>query len=97
MVYGDEQRTKQEHIFTYQLFRHCLSASDRHGDDYLMCELTELLALHRGHFRHGVHNNMLATTLYLRDYHYQKQKNNAFYHVQALNLPFQNFEFHYLP
>ena len=31
----------------------------------------------------------------LRDYHYQKQKNNAFYPVQTLNLPFQNFEFHY--
>jgi uncharacterized protein len=33
----------------------------------------------------------------LRAYHYQKQKSNAFYHIQAANLPFQNFEFFYLP
>ena len=42
-------------------------------------------------------NNLFVTTGYLRDYHYHKQKNNAFYHVQTANLPFQNVEFHYLP
>ena len=31
-----------------------------------------------------------STTACLRDYHYQKQKSNAFYHVQTANLPFQN-------
>ena len=31
------------------------------------------------------------------EYHYGKQKANAFYHVQTANLPFQNLEFHYLP
>ena len=41
--------------------------------------------------------NLFFTTGYLRDYHYQKQKANAFYHIQAINLPFQNVEFHYLP
>jgi len=30
------------------------------------------------------------------DYHYRKQKENAFYHIQAINLPFQNLEFFYL-
>ena len=25
-----------------------------------------------------------------------KQKNNAYYHIQAINLPFQNIEFYYL-
>jgi uncharacterized protein len=79
------------------LFQRCLSPSERHGDAYLMTDLTELLAQHRAHFLRGVSNNLLVTTLYLRDYHYLKQKNNAFYHLQALNLPFQNFEFHYLP
>ena len=97
VVYGDEQRSKQEHVFTYQLFANCLESSERFGDEFLMADLAGLLALHRPHFRRGVLNNLFFTTLYLREYHYQKQKNNAFYHIQAINLPFQNFEFHYLP
>ena len=97
VVYGDEQRTKQEHIFSYQCFAHCLQPSARFGDDYVQCDLGGLLALHRAHYQRGVLNNLFVTTGYLRDYHYHKQKNNAFYHVQTANLPFQNVEFHYLP
>lgn len=97
VIYGDEQRTKQEHIFTYQLYAACLEPSARLGDDYLQCDLTDLLLLHRKHFRRGVTNNLFATTFFLREYHYQKQKNNAFYHVQTANLPFQNIELNYLP
>jgi uncharacterized protein len=97
VVYGDEQRTKQEHIFTYQLYANCLQPSLRFGADYLQLDLADLLTLHQRHFRRGVLNNLFVTTLFLREYHYQKQKNNAFYHVQTANLPFQNFEFHYLP
>ena len=41
-------------------------------------------------------NNILFTTTALRDYHYSKQKNNGYYHIQAMNLPFQNIEFYYL-
>ena len=96
VVYGDERRTKQEHLFTYQLHTHCLEASVRLGEGWLMADLAGLLALHRPLYRRGVRNNLFFTTGYLRDYHYQKQKNNAFYHVQAMNLPFQNFEFFYL-
>ena len=40
-------------------------------------------------------NNLFFTTFFLREYHYQKQRGNAFYHIQAINLPFQNFEFNY--
>lgn len=97
VVYGDEQRTKQEHVFTYQLYANCLQPSTRYGADYLECDLSGLLQLHAAHFQRGVLNNLFVTTSYLRDYHYQKQKNNAFYHVQTANLPFQNLEFHYLP
>ena len=95
VVYGDERRTKQEHIFTYQLFANTLPVSMRFGPDYLMADLAGLIELHRAHFRKGVRNNLFFTTLCLRDYHYQKQKNNAFYHIQAINLPFQNLEFYY--
>ena len=58
--------------------------------------LTGIIALHQPLYRRGVVNNLFFTTQTLREYHYQKQKNNAFYHIQAMNLPFQNFEFHYL-
>ncbi len=97
VVYGDEQRVKQAHLFTYQVYAECLMSSTRLGEDYLMADLSGLIALHAPMYRRGVRNNLLFTTLYLREYHYSKQKNNAFYHAQAMNLPFQNFEFHYLP
>lgn len=96
VVYGDEQRTKQEHIFTYQIYANCLQTSARLGADYLQVDLSDLLAMHRAHYQRGVVNNLFVTTFFLREYHYQKQKNNAFYHVQTANLPFQNVEFHYL-
>ena len=41
-------------------------------------------------------NNLFFTTSALRDVHYAKQKNNAFYHMQAMDLPFQNIEFYFL-
>ncbi|HSP78200.1 MAG TPA: SPASM domain-containing protein [Myxococcaceae bacterium] len=97
VVYGDEKRTKQEHLFTYQLHFQCLEPSDSAGEDYVMADLGGLVHLHRSLYLPGVSNNLFVTTQYLREYHYQKQKNNAFYHIQAINLPFQNFEFYYVP
>lgn len=97
VVYGDEKRQKQAHLFTYQCYSDCLSPSSRLGDAFVMLDLTGIVGLHRHLYHRGVANNLFVSTLYLRDYHYQKQKNNAFYHIQAVNLPFQNFEFYYLP
>ncbi len=94
--YGDEQRSKQAHLFTWQLYADFLRPSDKMGTDYVMTDLAPLLAMHRDLFLPGVLNNLFFTTQYLRDYHYQKQKQNAFYHIQAINLPFQNLEFFYL-
>lgn len=97
VVYGDERRTKQAHLFTYQLFADCLLPSSRLGDEYVMADVAGIVDMHAHLYRRGVLNNLFFTTSYLRDYHYQKQKNNAFYHIQAVNLPFQNFEFFQLP
>lgn len=94
--YGDEQRSKQAHLFTWQLYVDCLLPSDKFGAEYVMADLAPLLAVHRHLFLRGVANNLFFTTQYLREYHYQKQKNNAFYHIQTANLPFQNVEFYYL-
>ena len=38
-------------------------------------------------------NNLFFTTTALRNVHYAKHKENAYYHLQAINLPFQNIEF----
>lgn len=97
VVYGDEQRTKQEHLFTYQLYARCLEESERFPGECVSLDLARLIELHAGLYRRGVRNNLLVTTLSLREYHYQKQRDNGFYHLQALNLPFQNFEFFYQP
>ena len=96
VVYGDERRSKQEHLFTWQLHFNCLEPSERFGADWLQADLAGLVALHRRLYQRGVRNNLFFTTQYLRDYHYRKQRENAFYHVQAINLPFANFEFFYL-
>ena len=95
VVYGDEKRVKQEHLFTHQVFYNNLADSELLGDDYVGLELSELLRLHQGLFVDGVLNNLFVTTGFLRDYHYKKQKDNAFYHIQAVNLPFQNIEFYW--
>ena len=96
VVYGDEQRTKQAPLFSYQLFANTLKESERLGADYLMADLSGIIELHREHYLVGVLNNLFFCTLGLRDYNYQKQQNNAFYHIQAINLPYPNLEFHYL-
>ena len=97
VVYGDEKRTKQAHLFTYQLFADCLAPSTLLGDGHVMADLAPIVDMHAHLYRRGVLNNLFFTTQYLREYHYQKQKANAFYHIQAVNLPFQNFEFFQLP
>lgn len=93
VVYGDEQRTKQEHTFTHQVFYNMLKPPAGMGEEYLGFELTGLFEFHQDVFLDGVLNNLFVTTGYLREYHYKKQKANGFYHIQALNLPFQNIEF----
>jgi len=97
VVYGDEQRSKQAHVFTYQLYAQFLEHSTLLGEDFAQADLSGIIDLHRAHYQRGVLNNLFVTTYFLREYHYQKQKANAFYHVQTANLPFQNFEFHFLP
>ena len=97
VVYGDERRTKQAHLFTYQVYADCLRESDRFGPTHVMADLAGIVDLHAGLYHRGVLNNLFFTTLYLREYHYQKHKSNAFYHIQSVNLPFPNFEFFHLP
>ncbi|MCP3923543.1 MAG: radical SAM protein [Desulfobacterales bacterium] len=92
VIYGEEKRTKQEHLFTHKVYFNHLEQSK---PGWLKFRLSPLLELHKNLYLSGVINNLFFTTGDLRDYHYSVQKNNGFYHVQAINLPFQNFEFYW--
>ena len=95
VVYGDEKRTKQEHILTHQIYYNLLKPGNLPDKDFLTADITGLFSMYRDDFIKNILNNIFVTTFYLREYHYQKQEANAFYHIQALNLPFQNFEFYW--
>jgi uncharacterized protein len=96
ITYGDEGRTKQAHLMTHQIYKGVLEKmpSDRQG--WYCVELGELLSMYKGMLSAERPNNLFFTTSDLRDVHYQKQRANAYYHMQAINLPFQNIEFYYL-
>lgn len=92
VVYGDEQREKQEHIMTHQIFKGALASYTSDKDGYYCADISDLLAMYADSMSKINANNLFFTTTALRDYHYTKQKNNGFYHINALNLPFQNIE-----
>ena len=93
IVYGDEGRLKQRHIMTHQIYKGSLSTLD---DEYYSVDLMPLIKLYKKEYSKEFPNNILFTTNDLRNYHYIKQKNNAYYHINAINLPFQNIEFYLL-
>ncbi len=95
VVYGDEQRIKQEHIFDYSLYRNAFLAAAKQEGRYLLFDISQLLISHSQFYLDGVRNNLFVTTKALREHHYAKQRKNAFYHIQAINLPFQNIEFYW--
>lgn len=94
IVYGDEGRTKQAHVATLEVHGYALDMmpSDREG--YYRVELDGMLAPYMPFLGTDAPNNLFFTTSALRSYHYAKQKDNAYYHLQAINLPFPNIEFY---
>lgn len=96
VTYGDEERTKQCHVATTQIYKGVLEnrPSDKKG--YYSYDITNFLSEYKSDLSKENPNNIFFTTSSLRDYHYLKQKNNAYYHIQAINLPFQNIEFYYI-
>lgn len=96
VIYGDEQRTKQRHVFTHQVYKGVLDNTKTDKEDYYEYDITSLINEYKHSLTFDMPNNIFFTTSSLRDYHYIKQKNNAYYHIQAINLPFQNIEFYYI-
>jgi len=68
----------------------------KNNKDYYIYDITNMIKQYVDEYSTDKPNNILFTTSSLRDYHYLKQRNNAYYHIQAINLPFQNIEFYYL-
>ena len=95
VTYGDEARTKQSHLATFQIYKSVLD-NGLNNKDYYIYDLTNLIKEYKNQYSIDNPNNIFFTTQALRDYHYTKQKNNAYYHIQAINLPFQNIEFYYI-
>ena len=95
IVYGDEGRTKQRHIANEAVYKDVLAQmpSDREG--FYQYDLMPFLRRYGQYLSKTEANNIFFTTTALRNVHYNKQKNNAFYHMQAMDLPFQNIEFYY--
>lgn len=96
VTYGDEGRTKQRHVTTHQIYKGVLDNIESDKKDFYKCDISNLIKEYKSEYSKEVPNNIFFTTSALRDYHYTKQKNNAYYHIQAINLPFQNIEFYYL-
>ena len=95
IVYGDEGRTKQRHIANEAVYKGVLEQmpSDREG--FYQYDLMPFLRRYGQYLSKTEANNIFFTTTALRNVHYNKQRNNAFYHMQAMDLPFQNIEFYY--
>jgi len=83
-------------VFPTNFYRDVLAAEPSKKPGWYRWDLTAFLTRYGPHLSHTEANNLFFTTSALRDVHYAKQKNNAFYHMQAMDLPFQNIEFHYL-
>lgn len=96
VTYGDENRTKQRHVTTHQIYKGVLDGRSSDKEEYHSYDITNLITEYKLEYSIDNPNNIFFTTNALRDYHYTKQKNNAYYHINAINLPFQNIEFYYL-
>ena len=96
IVYGDENREKQRHIATELIYKQVAEARPSDISGYDAVDLTHFFRRYGPALSETEANNVFFTTGALRDYHYAKQKNNAFYHIQAMDLPFPNIEFYYL-
>ena len=96
VTYGDEGRTKQRHAATNQIYKGVLDSIESKKEGYYVYDISNMIKEYKKQYSLDNPNNLFFTTSSLRDYHYTKQKNNAYYHIQAINLPFQNIEFYLL-
>lgn len=92
-VYGDEKREKTLHIETKHLYLEKLLNESLELEGYLIYDISSFLKENSRLYSLNHKNFIFFTTKALREYHYEKQAKNAFYHAQTINLPFLRFEF----
>ncbi|HED0453923.1 TPA: radical SAM protein [Campylobacter coli] len=92
-VYGDEKREKILHIETKHLYLEKLLNESLELEGYLIYDISSFLKENSRLYSLNHKNFIFFTTKALREYHYEKQAKNAFYHAQTINLPFLRFEF----
>jgi len=93
IVYGDEGRNKQAHVATLEIHGYALEMMQSDREGYYRVQLDELIRPYLPMLGTEDPCNLFFTTSALRNYHYAKHKENAYYHLQAINLPFPNIEF----
>ena len=92
VVYGDEQRTKMQHIEHIEID---LKDTEKVNKGYLV-DLHKVLESIKDKIpREDMWYEMFITTKDARRYHYDKHSKNAFYHIETINLPFHSFFFSY--
>lgn len=92
VVYGDEQRTKMQHIEHIEID---LKDTEKVEEGYLVDLHRVLESIKDKIPREDMWYEMFVTTKDARKYHYDKHSKNAFYHIETINLPFHSFYFSY--
>ena len=92
VVYGDEQRTKMQHLEHIEIE---FKDTEKVDEGYLV-DLHKVLESIKDKIpREDMWYEMFITTKDARRYHYDKHSKNAFYHIETINLPFHSFYFSY--
>ena len=81
---------------SHQIYKGVLEENESDKEGYYKVDISNVLKEYYKYLSVENPNNLFFTTTSLREYHYTKQKNNAYYHIDTINLPFQNIEFYYL-
>ncbi|HEQ3585191.1 TPA: radical SAM protein, partial [Campylobacter coli] len=92
-TYGEEQRTKIPHIATEYIYWNKLTSEAKEIDRYFIYDISNFIRFNTKNYKKDERNFIFFTTKAMREYHYEKHAKNAFYHIQAINLPFLRFEF----
>lgn len=92
-VYGDDKRNKCDHIAHLGLFPTKLETDGEDLGEYWSFEISDFLRENAKNYQKDIPNCLLFLTKEMRAYHYDKQRKNVFYHLQAFNLPFARIEF----
>lgn len=94
--YGPEGRTKMEHIFNKDVYYNTLEKKSDKVNGTFIFDISSMIHSENESYLDGITNVMYFTSKNAWSYHYDWHKKNAFYHIQAINLPFHCLNFIYI-